>query len=133
MACLPERGMISLFNRSYYEEVLVVRVASHVSPAAEDSGVRLDKPKSIEKLWKQRYREINAFERSLVSNGTQVLKFFLHIRPRSKKLGCSSESKSREKELEVQCSRLGGTQALAAVPGGIRSGTFANEFRWAPW
>ncbi len=76
---LPERGMISLFNRSYYEEVLVVRVHPQFLEPQCLPDVKLNKPKSLEKLWKQRYREINSFERALESSGTMVLKFFLHI------------------------------------------------------
>ncbi len=88
MPYLPERGMISLFNRSYYEEVLVVRVHPKFLEPQCLPGLKLDKAKSLEKLWKQRFREINAFERSLVSNGTIVLKFFLHISPRNKRSVC---------------------------------------------
>jgi PPK2 family polyphosphate:nucleotide phosphotransferase len=60
---LPARGDFGIFNRSHYEDVLVVRVHSIV-PKAE---------------WKRRYAEINAFERTLSENGTTIVKFFLHI------------------------------------------------------
>jgi len=74
MKRLPERGRIGIFNRSYYEEVLVVRVHPGI----------LDKqklpPSVIGKgIWKQRFREINNFESYLVDNGIIVLKFFLHV------------------------------------------------------
>ncbi len=79
MPCLPERGMISLFNRSYYEEVLVVRVhPEFLVPQRLPELVEL-KPKTLEKLWKQRYKEIKAFERTLVHQGTVVLKFYLNV------------------------------------------------------
>ena len=71
---LPERGRIGIFNRSYYEEVIVVRVhpeliaAEHIPTITADEG-----------LWKTRYEEINDFERHLVNNGTIILKFFLNI------------------------------------------------------
>ena len=71
--------MISLFNRSYYEEVLVVRVHPQFLEPQRLPQLKVSKPKSLEKLWRQRFREINAFERSLVNSGTLVLKFFLHI------------------------------------------------------
>ncbi len=71
---LPERGMIGIFNRSYYEDVLVV----HVHPERME-----DLPKEIgpgaKGFWEGRYKDINAFEKHLVRNGTIVLKFFLHI------------------------------------------------------
>jgi PPK2 family polyphosphate:nucleotide phosphotransferase len=79
VGCLPKRGMISIFNRSYYEEVLVVRVHPHFLIPQRLPQVDVEKPKSLERLWKRRYREINAFERTITLNGTQVLKFYLHV------------------------------------------------------
>ena len=79
MPCLPERGMISLFNRSYYEEVLVVRVHPEFLEPQRLPGVDTSNAKSLKGLWKQRYKEINAFEQTLVRNGTVVLKFYLHV------------------------------------------------------
>jgi len=72
--CLPERGRIGIFNRSYYEEVLVVRVHPEI----------LAKEKMPDKLvtkdiWKERFKDIRAFERYLARNGTLILKFFLHV------------------------------------------------------
>jgi len=71
---LPERGRIGIFNRSYYEEVLVVRV----HPELLDRERLLDALRGPG-LWQQRYEDINAFERHLSRNGTRVLKFFLHV------------------------------------------------------
>ena len=71
---LPERGRITLFNRSYYEEVLIVRVHTELLEPQ-----RLPHVDSTEELWGIRYDEINSFERSLVRHGTPVLKFFLHL------------------------------------------------------
>ncbi len=71
---VPERGRIGIFNRSYYEELLVVRVhrelleRQHLPPQLVTKHV-----------WKERYRDINAFERYLAGNGVVVLKFFLHV------------------------------------------------------
>jgi PPK2 family polyphosphate:nucleotide phosphotransferase len=79
MQALPERGMISLFNRSYYEEVLVVRVHPQFLVPQKLPNLEQLKPKSLEKLWTQRYKEINAFERTLARQGTIVLKFFLNV------------------------------------------------------
>jgi len=71
---LPERGMIGIFNRSYYEDVLVV----HVHPdRMEDLPVAIGP--GIDGFWEGRYKDINAFEKHLVRNGTVILKFFLHI------------------------------------------------------
>jgi PPK2 family polyphosphate:nucleotide phosphotransferase len=71
---LPERGRLGIFNRSYYEEVLVVRV--HRELLAKQ---QLPPELVTEKIWEQRYEDINAFERHLSRNGTVVLKFFLHV------------------------------------------------------
>lgn len=90
MPCLPERGMISIFNRSYYEETLVVRVHPKFLGPQQIPGVDPTKSKSLNRLWKQRFREINAMESSLVANGTVVLKFFLHV----------SQDEQRERFLE---------------------------------
>jgi PPK2 family polyphosphate:nucleotide phosphotransferase len=73
MRCLPERGRIGIFNRSYYEDVLVVKV----HPAL--IGSQLPHEKAGKKFWEERYEDINAFERHLVRNGTVVLKFFLNV------------------------------------------------------
>lgn len=73
MTRLPERGRIGIFNRSYYEEVLVVRV--HPELLARQKLP----PYSPEQIWEQRFGEINNFEHYLVSNGVIVLKFFLHL------------------------------------------------------
>src|SRR4051812_29813179 len=71
---LPERGRIGIFNRSHYEEVLVVRVHPELLERERLPAV----PKGKE-LWEQRYESINAFEQHLVRNGTAIVKFFLHI------------------------------------------------------
>jgi PPK2 family polyphosphate:nucleotide phosphotransferase len=72
--CLPERGRIGIFNRSYYEEVLVVRVHPEILD-------RQKVPRSLltRKIWTERFDDINAFERYLSRNGTLIRKFFLHV------------------------------------------------------
>lgn len=72
--CLPERGRIGIFNRSYYEEVLVVRV--HPELLERQQLPRAVVSKSI---WKERFESINAHELHLARNGVLVLKFFLHL------------------------------------------------------
>ncbi|HEY9786695.1 MAG TPA: polyphosphate kinase 2 family protein, partial [Candidatus Obscuribacterales bacterium] len=71
---LPERGRIGIFNRSYYEEVLITRVHAEVLRAQQ-----LPKPIDEKHIWKQRFEEINNFEKYLVNNGIIVLKFFLNV------------------------------------------------------
>ncbi len=71
---LPERGRIGIFNRSYYEEVLVVKVHPKLVVAQ-----RIPDGKINDKFWQARYDDINAFEDHLTRNGTVILKFFLNI------------------------------------------------------
>jgi len=84
---LPARGNIGIFNRSHYEEVLVVRV----HPKFLD-GQRLPPHVLGEGLWPQRFRQINDFERHLAENGTEIVKIYLNV--------------SKEKQLERQLERI---------------------------
>ncbi len=72
---LPERGRIGIFNRSYYEEVLIVRVHPEIF---RGEGLP-DALKDEKKVWHNRYRSINDLERHLHENGTHIVKFFLHL------------------------------------------------------
>jgi PPK2 family polyphosphate:nucleotide phosphotransferase len=72
--CLPERGRIGIFNRSYYEEVLIVRV--HPEILAKQ---KLAPPLVKRTIWRERFEDISAFEKHLARNGTLVLKFFLNV------------------------------------------------------
>jgi PPK2 family polyphosphate:nucleotide phosphotransferase len=80
MKCLPNRGNIGIFNRSYYEETLVVRVhpeflaGQHVPPQLVGKGI-----------WKERFRDIRHFESYLTHNGIVVRKFFLHVSKKEQK------------------------------------------------
>jgi PPK2 family polyphosphate:nucleotide phosphotransferase len=83
VSCLPERGRIGIFNRSYYEEVLIVRVHPKI---LQSEGV----PGTSDQVWDQRYQSITALEQHLHRNGTRILKFFLHL----------SEEEQRKRLLE---------------------------------
>jgi PPK2 family polyphosphate:nucleotide phosphotransferase len=71
---LPERGRIGIFNRSHYEDVLVVRVHPEIL-----AGSRLPQALMTKDIWSERFKSIRAFERHLARNGVLILKFFLHI------------------------------------------------------
>ncbi len=73
--CLPERGRIGIFNRSYYEEVLIVRVHPELLQA---QGIPVEAA-SHKKFWKTRYRSIVQFEEHLHRSRTRIVKFFLHV------------------------------------------------------
>ncbi|MEN3349794.1 MAG: hypothetical protein V7632_3429 [Bradyrhizobium sp.] len=74
MIALPQRGRIGIFNRSYYEECLVVRV--HTDVLAKQ---KMPKKLVTRNIWRERFEDISAIERYLSRNGTVILKFFLHV------------------------------------------------------
>jgi len=75
IVCLPERGRIGIFNRSYYEEVLIAKVHPEI---LESEGIP-NGLHSRQKIWQSRYRSILDLENHLHHNGTQIIKFFLHL------------------------------------------------------
>jgi PPK2 family polyphosphate:nucleotide phosphotransferase len=77
---MPERGKIGIFNRSYYEEVLVVRVHPMLL-----KNEQIPESLITKHIWAQRYEDINAFERYLTRNGTMIRKFFFHISKKEQK------------------------------------------------
>jgi PPK2 family polyphosphate:nucleotide phosphotransferase len=77
---LPERGRIGIFNRSYYEEVLVVRVHDQILRAQ-----KIPEKLISERIWEERYRDIRHFEKYLSCNGTIVIKFFLNLSKKEQK------------------------------------------------
>jgi PPK2 family polyphosphate:nucleotide phosphotransferase len=78
---LPERGRIGIFNRSHYEEVLIVRV----HPAILQGQPLPDNVKKDKKIWQKRFRQIRDWEEMLAENGTHVLKFFLNVSKEAQK------------------------------------------------
>ncbi len=78
--CIPARGKIGIFNRSYYEEVLVVRVHAPFLKAQKLP----DRP-ITKQIWEERYEDINALERYLTRNGVVIRKFFLHVSKKEQK------------------------------------------------
>ncbi len=80
MKGMPERGHIGIFNRSYYEEVLVVRVHPQILESQ-----KLPKPLVTKHIWQERFQDVNNFERYLARNGIAVVKFFLHVSRKEQK------------------------------------------------
>jgi PPK2 family polyphosphate:nucleotide phosphotransferase len=78
--CLPERGRIGIFNRSYYEEVLVVRVHPEIL-----AGQRIPSPLVGKRIWQERFESIRDFEKHVSRNGTIVRKFFLNVSKKEQK------------------------------------------------
>ncbi|MEO5573781.1 MAG: polyphosphate kinase 2 family protein [Gammaproteobacteria bacterium] len=93
---LPERGRIGIFNRSYYEEVLIVRVhpkileLQHMPPEAMGKDI-----------WGKRFDEINGFEKHLVRNGTIILKFFLNVSKEEQRQRLLARAETPEKQWKV--------------------------------
>jgi len=98
---LPARGEIGIFNRSYYEDVLVVKV----HPELLDNQ-QLPPGKRGDKFWNARYDDINAFERHLVQNGTFIMKFFLHISREEQKKRLLDRLEDKEKYWKFALSDL---------------------------
>jgi PPK2 family polyphosphate:nucleotide phosphotransferase len=125
---LPARGMIGVFNRSYYEEVLVVRVHPELL-AAENL---LEGPTGKE-LWEERYESIRDHERHLARNGTVILKFFLHVSKAEQRRRFLSRLEEPEKnwkfserDVEEQGFRK---QYMRAFEDALRE----TSRPWAPW
>ena len=78
--CLPERGRIGIFNRSYYEETLVVRVHPEIL-----GRQKLPSELVTKRIWQERFQDINAFERYFARQGFVILKFFLHVSRREQR------------------------------------------------
>jgi PPK2 family polyphosphate:nucleotide phosphotransferase len=125
---LPERGRIGIFNRSYYEEVLVVRVHPELLKKQQ-----LPKIAEGKRLWKQRFEEINNFEKYLVENGVIILKFFLNVSKTEQKKRFLERIESPEKHWKFS-------------PNDVVERAFWNDYMeayedvfnhtstsWAPW
>jgi len=94
--CLPERGKIGIFNRSYYEEVLIARVHPEVLQAQHIPPELVDK----DKIWKGRFQSIKDLESHLHRNGTIILKFYLHISKEEQRKRFLARIDVPEKKLE---------------------------------
>jgi len=93
---LPEHGQITIFNRSYYENVLVSKV--HPEIVLAERLPEIDKKSDISKtFWKKRYEQINDFEKNIVENGTRILKFFLHLSKDEQRIRFLERIENKEK------------------------------------
>lgn len=101
MKCLPNRGHIGIFNRSYYEEVLVVRV--HPEFLAKE---KIPAELVTKRIWKERFQDIRSFERYLARNGTKVVKFFLHVSKKEQKRRFLERAENPEKNWKFSASDM---------------------------
>jgi PPK2 family polyphosphate:nucleotide phosphotransferase len=129
MRALPERGRIGIFNRSYYEDVLVVRV--HPELLGRQLPRHKDKPGR--RFWAHRYDDINAFERHLVRNGTVVLKFFLHVSKEEQKKRFLDRLDEPEKNWKFSLGDLEERAHWDDYIEAYEEALAATSTKWAPW
>jgi PPK2 family polyphosphate:nucleotide phosphotransferase len=128
MKQLPERGRIGIFNRSYYEEVLIVRVHEGLLAAQRIPGVEPGK-----KTWADRFDDINAFERHLARNGTAIVKFFLNISQREQKKRFLARIEEPEKHWKFSPSDVAERQHWDAYMHAYEQAIAATSTKHAPW
>jgi PPK2 family polyphosphate:nucleotide phosphotransferase len=126
--CLPERGRIGIFNRSYYEETLIARV----SPGVLERQ-RLPSSLVSKRIWQERFADINAFERYATRNGIAIRKFFLHVSEKEQKRRLLSRLDQPEKHWKFSTadveSRNGWKRYMKAFEDTIRH----TSAPYAPW
>lgn len=130
---LPRRGTIGIFNRSYYEEVLVARVHQGVlarerlpaGPSTHDGDGR--------RLWAHRFDDINAFERHLARNGTRIVKFFLHVSKDAQKRRFLERLDDPAKHWKFSAADVAERAYFDAYQGAYEEALSATSTRWAPW
>jgi PPK2 family polyphosphate:nucleotide phosphotransferase len=126
---LPESGHIGIFNRSYYEDVLVVRVhpellaGQHLPPGSPTGR----------DLWTQRFEEINSYERHLVNNGTRIVKIFLHVSKREQKRRFLQRLDEPEKNWKFSSADLAERAFFEQYQQAYEEVITATSTPWAPW
>ena len=125
---LPERGRIGIFNRSYYEEVLVARVHPEILAAQ-----RLPDGLSGPGIWRRRYTDIRAFERHLANNGTVVRKFFLHLSKAEQKRRFLSRIEEPEKNWKFSADDVAERGHWDAYMDAYEAAIRGTAERHAPW
>lgn len=126
---LPERGHIGIFNRSYYEEVLIVKVHPELIAAQRIPGAE----PSRKKFWKQRYEDINNFEHHLVRNGTRVLKVFLNLSKDEQRKRFLSRLDTPEKNWKFSDSDLQERGYWDDYQKAYAEMLTETSTKWAPW
>ena len=123
--CTPERGRIGIFNRSHYEEVLIVRVAKLL-------GTR-QVPRKPEEPWKERYESIRDFEKHLARNGTLILKFFLNVSRDEQKDRLLARLDDPAKNWKFESGDLDVRDQWGEYMNAYEEAINATSTPWAPW
>lgn len=125
---LPERGRIGIFNRSHYEEVLVVRVHPEYL-----GNQRLDLPDNLDDLWHDRYRSIRTQEQHLALNGTVILKFWLNVSLDEQRRRFLSRLDEPEKNWKFSVGDVHERQHWEKYMHAYHEALAATSRPWAPW
>jgi PPK2 family polyphosphate:nucleotide phosphotransferase len=125
---LPQRGCIGIFNRSYYEEVLVVRVHPELVKAQRIPDAKID-----DDFWADRFADINAFERHLTHNGTVVLKFFLHISKEEQRKRLLKRLKDPKKQWKFAAEDVAERAFWDDYTKAYEDAISTTSTKWAPW
>jgi len=125
---LPERGQIGIFNRSHYEEVLVVRVHPDWLERQQ-----LPHGRRGPQFWKQRYESINDFEQHLDRNGTTIVKFFLHVSRAEQRRRFLDRLTEPGKEWKFSSADVAERQHWDAYMSAYEKAITATSTPWAPW
>jgi PPK2 family polyphosphate:nucleotide phosphotransferase len=125
---LPERGRIGIFNRSYYEEVLVVRVHPEVLATQ-----KLPAGKRDQRFWAHRFEDINAFEHHLARNGTLIVKFFLNVSKAEQKRRFLARLDKPEKNWKFSAADVHERAFWDDYMHAYEEMLEATSTRWAPW
>ncbi len=125
---LPERGRIGIFNRSYYEETLVVRVHPEFLQAQ-----RIDIPDNLEDLWHQRFEAIRQHEKHLAESGTVILKFWLNVSPEVQRERFLSRLEEPEKHWKFSLRDVEERQHWHGYMHAYREALASTSRPWAPW
>jgi len=128
MKALPERGRIGIFNRSYYEDVLVVRVHPELLERA-----KLPPGKRGKSFWRDRYEDINAFESHLARNGTLILKFFLNVSAAEQKRRFLDRLDDKEKHWKFSAADLAERAHWDDYMEAYEDALSATSTKCAPW
>jgi PPK2 family polyphosphate:nucleotide phosphotransferase len=128
MVSLPERGRIGIFNRSYYEDVLVVKVHPEIL-----ENQKLPPGKKGKSFWQARYEDINTFEQHLVRNGTVILKFFLNVSKKEQKQRFLERLERAEKHWKFSTSDLAERGFWDSYMEAYEDALSATSTEWAPW
>ena len=125
---MPERGRIGIYNRSYYEEVLVVKV----HPAILE-GRRIPNKEVNKAFWEKRYDDINAMEKHLANNGTRIVKFFLNVSKKEQKQRFLSRLDDPRKHWKFSSADLNERQFWDQYQDAFREAIDATDKDYAPW